>query len=112
MLKLWQSVRLLVPVIAVMLLCSSFVPNATTACKDIKACTCTRTQTVLTTATQDKAPAKKGRKSVLDADVLDHPLSFFQDSFAEEAESGVSEHYRTLMLTVKTLVASLLSTII
>lgn len=111
MLKLLQSVRILIPVVAAFLLCSSFVPAASAECIGIEACSCTKAQSALT-VTPDQAPEKKSKKSVLDAEVLDHPFSFFEDAFDNNAEPEVSEHYKTLTLTVKTLIASLLSTII
>ncbi|MFD2246809.1 hypothetical protein [Pontibacter ruber] len=54
------------------------------------------------------------QKSVLDAEVLESPISLLKDAFtsSEEDESEVTTQPSTLVLTVKALIATLLSTII
>ncbi|QCR23932.1 hypothetical protein [Pontibacter sp. SGAir0037] len=63
-------------------------------------------------ATSKAAPAKK---SVLDAEALESPFSFFKDynpSSGDRDESDILPQASAIIITVKTLVAALLSTII
>jgi len=65
------------------------------------------TQKVTTTKPKAKpAVAKTRDKSVLDAEVLDSPLSYFKEAFTPEDENTPA-----LVNTVKALVATLLSTV-
>ena len=57
------------------------------------------------------AAAKMRDKSVLDADVLDSPLSYFREAFTPEEEKADSDTTPAMLNTVKALVATLLSTI-
>lgn len=63
---------------------------------------------------QTKAAKKPSQKSVLDADMLEKPLSFFKNAFSAEDDddSDLLSHSNAIMITIKALIASLLSTII
>ncbi|MCC9165448.1 hypothetical protein [Pontibacter harenae] len=56
---------------------------------------------------------KPSQKSILDADVLESPMSFLKSAFSEEEDSAESfDHASALVVALKALVATLLSTII
>ena len=50
-------------------------------------------------------------KSVLDAEVLDSPLSYFKEAFTPEEEKSSSDMMPAMISTVKALIATLLSTV-
>ncbi|MBD1397361.1 hypothetical protein H9Q13_09310 [Pontibacter sp. JH31] len=61
--------------------------------------------------TAQPAPQKK-QKSILDAEALESPFSFFKDmSSSEEEESEMSAKSGAIVLALKVLAATLLSTI-
>ncbi|EJF09620.1 hypothetical protein [Pontibacter sp. BAB1700] len=63
--------------------------------------------------TPQNLPLLKKQKSVLDADALDSPFSFFKDltSSDEDESSDVTVKSSTVILALKALAATLLSTI-
>lgn len=60
-----------------------------------------------------KATSPKPRdKSVLDAEVLDSPLAYFRNAFtSEEDETETNPGTGAVLITVKALIATLLSTV-
>ena len=65
-----------------------------------------------TTKAKPKA-TKPASKSVLDDEVLDSPIAYFRDAFsAEEENLDATPSSGAVMMTVKALVATLLSTIL
>ncbi|MBF9253024.1 hypothetical protein I2I11_06955 [Pontibacter sp. 172403-2] len=60
-----------------------------------------------------KAITKPREKSILDADVLDSPMSYLRNAFSsEEEDMEAPAHPGPVVVTLKALAASLLSTII
>ncbi len=63
-----------------------------------------------------KATAKPGQKSVLDAEALESPISFFKDMLSsneeEDNDKAAASPAGPALIAVKGLVATLLSTII
>jgi hypothetical protein len=59
-----------------------------------------------------KPDTQKKHKSILDADVLENPFSFFKDvTTSDEDESDLNVKPSTVVLALKALAATLLSTI-
>ncbi|NEM96442.1 hypothetical protein [Pontibacter burrus] len=59
-----------------------------------------------------KATGVRSRdKSVLDAERLDSPLSYFKEAFTPEDERSSSDMMPAMVSTVKALIATLLSTV-
>lgn len=122
MLNLMQFIRPLLPVTVVLLLCVTNVSTAE-ANNGASSASAQKTTTIAPVAAdqqdnkQPKAvPQKPSQKSVLDADMLERPLSFFKNSFSPEEEDDDNDamfsHSTTIVIAVKALIASLLSTII
>lgn len=136
--NLWQHLREYLPMAAVLLLCMIVVPaaqantgsngGASTASTEgtgsngsatvTASAQHTNGQSVATAATNDPAKGKqkvstKPRdKSVLDAEVLESPIGYFKNAFSSEEDStDAAPSSNAVMLTVKALVAALLSTI-
>ncbi|WP_242921901.1 hypothetical protein [Pontibacter liquoris] len=124
---LWQPVRVLTALAVVVLLC--FAPAAVaiastngTAAPQAAAQTgpAPTTAPVVTNGTptaakpKPKAVTKPRERSVLDAEVLDSPIAYLRDAFSseEEEEADVPVRSGAVMMTVKAMVAALLSTII
>lgn len=118
--NLWQHIRVVLPVAVVVLLLSLPCP---VACANNNG-TAATTQNSTTVAPADdngtKAAAKPKTKpvaakirdkSVMDADVLDSPLSYFKEAFTPEEEKDSNDAVPALVNTVKALVATLLSTV-
>lgn len=118
MLKKWKTVSIAASLSAFMLLGVGTAPRAA----ELHNGTAT-SQTVLeqtneapaaanpTTATAQPATQKK-QKSILDAEALESPFSFFKDmSSSEEDESEMNVRPSTMILALKALAATLLSTI-
>ena len=112
MLNLKSVFRPVMPLVAILLLGIAFCPAA-----DLQ----TATTTVHTTqaaagqeaASQTAAPHTSRQKSVLDEEVLDSPIAFLKEAFSTtEEDTDVTTEPSTLVLTVKALIATLLSTII
>ena len=130
MINLWQPVRTLAAVAAILCLCMVQAPVAasgTNGTAPTQTTTPTSPQTdsatpqadakVATatgTAAKPKAVTKPSEKSILDADVLDSPMSYLRDAFstAESENVETTAHSGPIMMTLKALIASLLSTII
>lgn len=125
--KLWQPFREFLPIAAVILLCMIIVPvaqandnsGATTAATVAQAApqstatTAAAADSPKTTKPKAKVAATKPRdKSVLDTEVLDSPISYFKHAFSsEEDDASASSNNGAVVITVKALVATLLSTI-
>ena len=112
----WQQFRLFIPVAGVALLLSLPCPYALANNGPAAAQTTTTTEDNGTTSKAGAKPktkpvaAKTRDKSVLDADALDSPLSYFKEAFTPEEDKEI-DGSPTLVNTVKALVATLLSTI-
>ncbi|GAB3203035.1 hypothetical protein ABID22_001206 [Pontibacter aydingkolensis] len=129
MIKLWQPVREFLPVVAVVLLCLIIVPvdhangnsngsnGATTITPQQNTTpavtTAASSETTKTAKPKAKVTAiKPQNKSVLDTDVLDSPIGYFKKAFSsEEDEADAASNSGAVMITVKALIATLLSTI-
>ena len=113
MLRSWKSIYVKASLAALLLLGVTTTPNAaqlqngnpsaqTTAVADAPA----------TNASTAKPIAPKKQKSILDADALESPFSFFKDmSGSDEDESEMNVKPSTVVLALKALAATLLSTI-
>jgi len=138
MINLRQRVRALTAMIAILLLCMAQAPvtmASTNATAAAQATASTSPQVNATTqidpAThqanakvasanapaaakpKSKAVTKPREKSILDADVLDSPMSYLRDAFSTEGEDAdIPVRSGAVTVAVKALVASLLSTII
>ncbi|WP_439880768.1 hypothetical protein ACSX1A_16635 [Pontibacter sp. MBLB2868] len=127
MTMLWQHVRGFM-LLAVIILLSSFAIPAAQANGNGNGSTTTTTvqpqSTQQSNATAVNAGDQKGtkpkakvttkprNKSVLDAEVLDSPIAYFKNAFtAEEDDSEAAPNSGAVMITVKALIATLLSTI-
>ncbi|AKD02750.1 hypothetical protein POKO110462_00450 [Pontibacter korlensis] len=125
MFKAWEKVRDFLPMAAVLLLCMLVMP-ATQAYADNNNGSSATTTTVQTQVVQPgqetKAGTDKARpkptatkpqdKSVLDSDVLESPLAYFRDAFTpEEEDSNDASGAGVIMITIKALIATLLSTV-
>lgn len=117
---MWQRFRIFIPVASVALLLSLPCPFASANDSNGAA----TTQTTATTSEDNGATAKASAKpktkpvvaktrdkSVLDADALDSPLSYFKEAFTSEEDKSNEDSSPTLVNTVKVLVATLLSTV-
>lgn len=111
-------IRPLLPIAAVILLCVTAAPDAhanngpaVTSAQTTEASANTNDQQ---DNKQPKATQKPSQKSIFDADVLERPLSYFRNSFSteDEEEDDLLSHSNTVIITIKALLASLLSTII
>ncbi|MEJ8758341.1 hypothetical protein WG947_15110 [Pontibacter sp. H259] len=115
--KMWQQLRFVVPVAVLVLLFTLPCPlaiahNGTNTSQTTASQTTPEDQAAAQKAAAKPKPkpvAKTRDKSVLDAEVLDRPLSYFKEAFTpeEDNESGSP----ALVNTVKALVATLLSTV-
>ena len=127
--KLWQPVQEFLPIAAILLLCLIVVPVAqangngngnngtstATVQQNTTPATTTAASAETTKATKSKAKApatKPQNKSVLDTEVLDSPIGYFKKAFtSEEDEADATANNGAVMITVKALIATLLSTI-
>lgn len=118
MVKKWKSLSVTALLATLLLLGVTTTPNAADLNNGNAT---TETTTVVapnadtTVATEEAKPAtSKKQKSVLDAEVLESPLSFFKDLNSgsdEEDSSDVAVKSSTIVLALKALAATLLSTI-
>ena len=121
---LWQQLRDYVPVAAVLLLCIVVVPTAQASTNNNGGASTTattqQTGSQSTVVANDTNPAKGKQKvsnkphekSILDTEVLASPVEYFRSAFSsEEDSSDAAPSSNAVMLTVKALVATLLSTI-
>jgi len=116
MLNFRQFIRPLIPVAAVLLLCLTAMPaaEANNGSSSQKAATVEQ-QDANKQTKQPAATPKPRQKSILDADVLDRPLSFFSNPYTSDEDDDSDDmfsHTTTVVVAVKALIASLLSTII
>ncbi len=119
MINLWQHIREFIPMAAVIALCLIVLPTA-----QATTTRCTTATTQQTTATLSGSGIKKAEpqkdkpkadsKSVLDAEVLASPFTYFRNAFfsEESEERDVTANPGVLMLAIKALFATLLSTIL
>lgn len=123
MLKKWKSLSVTAGLATILLLGVTTTPNAadlnngeaTAQATTVEATAVVAPDTNAAATTDDAKPSTpKKQKSVLDADVLESPLSFFKDlsSGSEEEESSdMTVKSSTIVLALKALAATLLSTI-
>ncbi|SFU67897.1 hypothetical protein [Pontibacter akesuensis] len=130
MTKVWGTVREFLPMAAIILLCMLFMPvaqahaenNGTGTSNGTANGTAVSTQQTTATVSSDQktvAPAAKAKvaatkprdKSVLDAEVLESPLDYFRNAFGSEEEEADAARAGAVIITVKALVATLLSTV-
>lgn len=122
--KAWGKVRDFLPMVAILLLCMLVMP-ATQAYAEVNngtAATIQQQQVQVVPeqkATPDNAKSKVAstkqprERSVLDAEVLESPLAYFRDAFSsEEDESDAASGASAVVVTLKALIATLLSTVI
>jgi hypothetical protein len=118
MLKEWRTVSIAAFLSAFMLFglastpCAAVLHNGTATSQ----ATVEQTKETPATATPNNNTAQPGpqkkQKSVLDAEALESPFSFFKDmSSSEEEESEMSAKSGAIVLALKALAATLLSTI-
>lgn len=123
--NLWQSVREFIPMAAVIVLCLVIVPCAQANTNNKGSSTAVATHQTSPQTTVEAAPdgtkttkakpkaTKPASKSVLDDEMLDSPISYFRDAFSsEEDNADATPSSGAVMMTVKALVAVLLSTIL
>ncbi|RDV13063.1 hypothetical protein DXT99_21430 [Pontibacter diazotrophicus] len=128
--NLWQQMREYVPMAAVLLLCMIIVPTAQASTNNNGGASTTSTaatvseqtnsQSAVTAVAGDTNPAKAKQKvitkppekSMLDTEVLASPMAYFKNAFSSEEDSADSaSNTNVVMLAVKALIATLLSTI-
>lgn len=130
MTTLWQPVRVLTAIAAILLLCIAQAPVALSGTNGAASAQATTSTTAQVDAAQQpnakvstgsmpaakpkaKAITKPRKKSILDADVLDSPMSYLRNAFSpEEDDMDAPAHSGAVMVMLKALAASLLSTII
>lgn len=120
MFNLKHLIRSFVTIAAVVLLCVTAAPDAHANNKhSATASQATETSITLNSTqgnkqTQSKENQKPSQKSIFDADVLERPLSYFINSFSsdEDDDEDMLSYGNTIIITIKALLASLLSTII
>ncbi|RIJ37569.1 hypothetical protein [Pontibacter oryzae] len=131
MIRTWGQVRELTFMAAIVLLCLLVIPVAQAHAEVLPASINGTTAVTATTqqnnATLQQASEQKGQdtpkpkakpstkprdKSVLDTEVLESPLAYFRDAFgSEEEDSDSSAKSGAVMITLKALMATLLSTV-
>ena len=122
MFNLRHLIRPFLPIAAVALLCLTAAPDAHANTGSSSSVTPTQT-TEATTGSKEsqdskspKAAQKPSQKSIFDADVLERPLSYFKNSFSSDNDNDDDDdmlsHGNTVIIAIKALLASLLSTII
>jgi hypothetical protein len=128
MTKAWGKVRDLLPMVAILLLCMVIMPT-TQAYAETNNGTSATTQQVMQDATAPQAVTAQGttpdkekpkatttkprERSVLDAEVLESPLAYFRDAFSSDGdESDSATGSNAVVVTLKALIATLLSTVI
>lgn len=119
MLNLMHLIRSIIPIAAVILLCVTAAPDAhahngpsVTPAQNTEASTGSNSAQ---DSKQTKAAQKPSQKSIFDADVLERPLSYFKNPFSsdeDDDDDDMLSHGNTVIITIKALLASLLSTII
>ncbi|WP_299706511.1 hypothetical protein [uncultured Pontibacter sp.] len=113
MLQSWKSISVTASLAALLLFGVTTTPNAAQLQNgNTSAQTTVVADAPATNATAAQPAAPKKQKSVLDADALESPFSFFKDvSGVEEDESEVNVKPSVVVLALKALAATLLSTI-
>ncbi|WP_299758703.1 hypothetical protein [uncultured Pontibacter sp.] len=125
MTETWVKVRDYLPMVAVLLLCMLVMPATQAHAENSNngsSATTIQQQHVQPT-TEQKAAAnnpkpkatsvKPREKSALDAEVLESPLAYFRDAFTSgEDESDTASGAGVVIITLKALVATLLSTVL
>lgn len=117
--KFTQFVRPFIPIAVVILLCVTTAPaaqanNGNSTGPAQKTATTSNSQEQQDVKQPKVTAQKPSQKSVLDADMLERPLSFFKNSFSpeEDDDDEMFSHSSTVVMAVKALIASLLSTLI
>jgi hypothetical protein len=112
MLRSWKSISVTASLAALMLL-GTTMPNAAQLQNgNAPTQTTVVAEAPATNTAASKPAAPKKQKSVLDADVLESPFSFFKDmSGSDEDESEVNVKPSAVVLALKALAATLLSTV-
>lgn len=118
MLKNWKTVTISASLSAFMLLGVATTPraaelhNGTATSQTVVQQTSEAPATAAPTNATAQPATQKKQKSILDAEVLESPFSFFRDmSSSEEDESEMSAKSSAVVLALKALAATLLSTI-
>lgn len=127
MLRTWGQVRELSLMAAIVLLCIFVIPVAQAHAEVLPTPTNGATVTTQQNNTQQQASEQKETnaakpktkttarprdKSVLDTEVLESPLAYFRNAFgSEEEETNSSAKSGVVMITLKALMATLLSTV-
>lgn len=126
MLKKWKSLSLTAGLATILLLGATTTPSAADPNNGKSATETSAVETTVTVAPETsantatdtnnaKASNSKKQKSVLDAEVLESPLSIFNDfssgSDEDEDASNMTVKSSTIVLALKALAATLLSTI-
>ena len=120
MLKKWKSLSLTAGLATILLLGVTTTPNAADlnngkAAAEATVAVAPDTNATTATETNNAKPSNpKKQKSVLDAEVLESPLSIFNDFSSgsdEEDASNMTVKSSTIVLALKALAATLLSTI-
>lgn len=119
--NLWQQMREYLPMAAVLLLCMIIVPTAQAGTGNSGGAATTQQATAAVAAISDdtnpekakqKVSTKPRERSILDTEVLESPMAYFKNAFSsEEDSSDAASSSSALMIAVKALVATLLSTI-
>lgn len=123
MTKSWVKVREYLPIVAVLLLCMLVIPatqaHAENSNNGSSATTIQQQHVQPTTEQKADNPKPKAtsvkprKKSALDAEVLESPLAYFRDAFtSEEDETDTASGAGIVVITLKALVATLLSTVL
>ena len=125
MAKLWHPYRIALPVVALLLILAASAPMVSrhNDCQVSSACTSTtpgancKSSAETTAAVASKETVKpRQKKSVFDAEALERPISFFKDIISSDGdndeERDIAPQADKLVLAVKALAATLLSTII
>lgn len=118
MFRKWKTVTVTASVSVLMLLGVSMAPHAAelhNGCANSHATIATATNAPLAAASAKEVAAapQKQHKSVLDAEALERPLSYFKDvASSEDEEADIDVRSGAVVLALKALIATLLSTII
>lgn len=112
MINEWKQVLLFLPALALGLVLATWYPSTTPADSSTAKQTAATIQEQATAKVKVDTAKPAQENSVLDADVLDKPLSYFKNAFIpDEEDSSSDSDPSTIVMTVKALVATLLSTI-
>jgi hypothetical protein len=114
MIKSWKTISVSASLAALLLVGVATTPGADQLQNGVATSqtTVASSTNVAAQTTTTNADTQKKHKSVLDADVLENPFSFFKDAAtSDEDESDLNVKPSTVILALKALAATLLSTI-